>query len=99
MDAILKCLKSALKVHLQFNVTQRVLEVFTTGYVQDLGHDAVFLGTYNDSGMSDGCACMSFSAMYQVELSGEVLDNKYFRKSLAQSEHFSLLQGKETPTK
>lgn len=56
MDAILKRLKPALKAHLQLNVTQRALEAFTTGYVQDLGHDAVVLGTYNDSGIADGCA-------------------------------------------
>ncbi|EGF36895.1 hypothetical protein AAULR_00865 [Lacticaseibacillus rhamnosus MTCC 5462] len=99
MDAILMSLMTALNEHLLINVYQRDTDDFYTGYVQVLGHDAVVLGTYNDSGIADGCALIAFSAIDQVEFAGDDLDNMNFRIDLAQSEHFLTLQGKETPYK
>lgn len=97
MDAILMSLMTALNEHLLINVYQRDTDDFYTGYVQVLGHDAVVLGTYNDSGIADGCALIAFSAIDQVEFAGDDLDNMNFRIGLAQSEHFLTLQGKEKP--
>ncbi|AKU33585.1 hypothetical protein AKG30_00600 [Lacticaseibacillus paracasei] len=97
MDAILMSLMTALNEHLLINVYQRDTDDFYTGYVQVLGHDAVVLGTYNDSGIADGCALIAFSAIDQVEFAGDDLDSMNFRINLAQAQHFLTLQGQEKP--
>ncbi len=94
---ILMSLMTALNEHLLINVYQRDTDDFYTGYVQVLGHDAVVLGTYNDSGIADGCALIAFSAIDQVEFAGDDLDSMNFRINLAQAQHFLTLQGQEKP--
>lgn len=97
MDAILMSLMTARLEHLLIHVYQRDTDDFYTGYVQVLGLDAVVLGTYNDTGIADGCALIAFTAIELVEFAGDDLEHMNFRIDLAQSEHFLTLTGKETP--
>lgn len=91
MNTLIQNLRSAKQQHLLINIYQRDSEDFYTGYVQMVGDDGVVVATYNDAGLADGAALITYDAVDSIEIGGPDIDSMEFRIAAATKEDFKAL--------
>lgn len=91
MNTLIQNLRSAKQQHLLINIYQRDSEDFYTGYVQMVGDDGVVVATYNDAGLADGAALITYEAIDSIEIGGPDIDSMEFRIAAATKEDFRAL--------